>query len=113
MSFAVDSAALLEKVPTDEDLTIEEFKPTAAAGAFEFTVSVKDVTIGSDAAAENLKTIFGLEGTPSLGSAAFDPKNVTIEFDEPKDGKLKFMAKPNTGDSQALPASFFMKMKVR
>ena len=113
VSFAVDSAALLEKVPTDEDLTIEEFKPTAAAGAFEFTVSVKDVTIGSDAAAENLKTIFGLEGTPSLGSAAFDPKNVTIEFDEPKDGKLKFMAKPNTGDSQALPASFFMKMKVR
>ena len=113
ISFALDADRILDASPGNGDLVVEEFKPTVAAGVFEFTVGVKDVFIGANAAAENLKIVFGLEGTPSLGFTVFDPKNVTIEFGKPKDGKLKFTAKPNMGDSQLLPDSFFMKMMMR
>ena len=58
-------------MPTDDDLKVEGFKPSAAAGSFDFTVSVKDVTIGDKASVDNLKKLFGLEGAESLAPAAF------------------------------------------
>ena len=109
ISFAVDSAALLEKVPVDSDLKIEEFKPASAEGAFDFTVSVKDVTIGSGATDANLKKVFGLGGTTQLGTEEFDPDKVALEFGTPVNGKLKFTASPKDKTAK----SFFMKMKVK
>ena len=109
ISFAVDSAALLEKVPEDSDLNIEEFKPAAAEGAFDFTVSVKDVTVGSEATDVNLKKVFGLGGTTQLGVEEFDPDKVALEFGTPVNGKLKFTASPKDKTAK----SFFMKMKVK
>ena len=109
ISFAVDSASLLEKVPEDSDLKIEEFKPAVAEGAFDFTVSVKDVTVGSGATDANLKKVFGLGGTTQLGVEDFDPDKVALEFGTPINGKLKFTASPKDKTAK----SFFMKMKVR
>ena len=108
VSFATGSAALLPKMPTDEDLKVEEFKPSAAAGSFDFTVSVRDVTIGDKASVDNLKKLFGLEGAESLDAAAFSSENVSLDFREPQDGKLKFTATPAVDNAK----SFFMKVKV-
>ena len=108
-SFATDSAALLAKMPTDEDLKVEEFKPSPTAGSFDFTVSVKGVTIGDKASVDNLKKLFGLEGAESLDTAAFSPENVSLDFREPQDGKLKFTATPAVDNVK----SFFMKVKVK
>ena len=108
-SFATDSAALLAKMPTDEDLKVEEFKTSPTAGSFDFTVSVKDVKIGDKASVDNLKKLFGLEGAESLDSAALSSENVELDFKEPQDGKLKFSATPTVDNAK----SFFMKVKVR
>ena len=108
-SFATDSAALLAKMPTDDDLKVEEFKPSAMAGSFDFTVSVKGVKIGDKASVDNLKKLFGLEGAESLDTAAFSSENVSLDFREPQDGKLKFTATPAVDNAK----SFFMKVKVK
>ena len=109
VSFATDSEALLAKMPTDDDLKVEEFKPSATAGSFDFTVSVKDVTIGDKASVDNLKKLFGLEGAESLDPAAFSSEKVALDFKEPEDGKLKFTATPAVDNAK----SFFMKAKVK
>ena len=108
-SFATDSAALLAKMPTDEDLKVEEFKPSAMAGSFDFTVSVDGVKIGDKASEDNLKKLFGLEGAESLDAAAFSSENVSLDFREPQDGKLKFTATPMVDNVK----SFFMKAEVK
>ena len=108
-SFATDSAVLLAKMPTDDDLKVEEFKPSAMAGSFDFTVSVKDVKIGDKASVDNLKKLFELEGAESLDAAAFSSEKVSLDFKEPQDGKLKFSATPAVDNAK----SFFMKAKVK
>ena len=108
-SFALDQTTLLERNLMDEDLKIEEFKPSTDVGMFDFTVSIKDVEVGPFALAENLKKTFGLEGATELVPSAFDAANVGIEFGLPEDGKLKFIAEPLQKDAK----SFFMKMSVK
>lgn len=108
VSFALDCAALLEKSPTDEDLTIEEFMPTAENGKFDFMVSVKDVEIGSEAQAKNLKKMFDISGADTLDMKAFDPSNVVTEFGKPHNGKVLFSVKPNKKAD-----TFFMAVKMK
>ena len=108
-SFATDSAALLTKMPVDDDLKIEEFTPSTTVGSFDFTVSVKDVTIGDNANKDNLQKLFGLEGAEMLESSAFSSENVMLDFKDPQEGKLKFVATPVIDNAK----SFFMKMKVK
>ena len=107
-SFALAAQELMQGEITDEDLKVEEFKPSSESGKFDFTVSVKDVTVGSEAVEENLKQVIGLEGAESLGEV-FKSENVAIKFGQPEDGKLKFTAEPKNKDTK----SFFMKMKVK
>jgi len=90
-------------------LKVEEFKPSALPGSFDFTVSVKDVTIGDKASEENLKKLFGLEGAGVLEPSAFTTENVAIDFKVPQNGKLKFTATPAVGNAKA----FYMKMRVK
>lgn len=108
-SFALDQTTLLERNLTDEDLKIEEFKPSMDEGTFDFTVSIKDVAVGPLAMAENLKKTFGLKGATELVPSEFEEANVDIEFGMPEDGKLKFTAEPLDKDAK----SFFMKMSVK
>lgn len=107
-SFALAAPELMQGEITDEDLKVEEFKPSSESGKFDFTVSVKDVTVGSEAVEENLKQVIGLEGAESLGEV-FKSENVAIKFGQPEDGKLKFTAEPKNAEAK----SFFMKMKVK
>ena len=58
---------------------------------------------------DNLKKLFRLEGAESLDAAAFSPENVSLDFKEPQDGKLKFTATPAVDNAK----SFFMKVKVK
>ena len=50
-----------------------------------------------------------LEGAESLAPAAFSSENVSLDFKEPQDGKLKFTATPAVDNAK----SFFMKVKVK
>jgi len=109
VSFALGQDALLEMPPTDEDLEIEAFVPAAESGKFDFTVSVKDVEVSSEAAAANLKKVFGLEGGSSL--QGMSSENVDIVFGTPEDGKVKFTAGPNAANADA--TTFFMKVRVK
>jgi len=109
-SFALDSATLLRRNPSDEDLDIEDFQPSAIFGKFDFTVSIKDVTVGSDAAAENLKKVFWLEGGTTFNKDGLSSDNVDITFGTPVDGKVKFTAGPNAKNADA--KTFFMKVKM-
>ena len=108
LSYALGQDTLLETVPTDGDLAVEAFEPTAETGTFEFTVSVKDVEVGSETAKENLKKVFGLEGAATLDNAAFSSDKVEIDFGTPVDGKVKFTATPKDASARA----FFMKVKM-
>ena len=108
LSYALGQDTLLETVPADGDLAVEAFEPTAKTGTFEFTVSVKDVEVGSEAAKENLKKVFGLEGAATLDKAAFSSDKVEIDFGTPVDGKVKFAATPKDASARA----FFMKVKM-
>ena len=96
-------------MPTDDDLKVEEFRPSATVGSFDFMVRVEDVKIGDKASKDNLKKLFGLEGAESLAPAAFSSENVSLDFREPQDGKLKFTATPAVNSAKA----FFMKVKVK
>lgn len=107
-SFALATPELMQGEITDDDLKVEEFKPSSEAGKFDFTVSVKGVTVGSEAVGENLEQVIGLEGATSLGEG-FRPENVAVKFAQPEDGKLKFTAEPKDKSVK----SFFMRMKVR
>ena len=106
-AFAVKSAALLEKPIEDGDLEVKAFEPSAQDGKYDFTVEVEGVNIGSEALADHLKSVFGLEGGATLDALSSD--NVDISFSNPENGKLKFTAEPK--DTSA--TSFFMRVKVK
>jgi len=110
LSFALGSEVLIETAPTDGDLKVDTFEPATESGKFDFTVSVKDVEIGSEAAADNLKKVFGLEGGTTLDTGGLSSANVDITFGTPVNGKVKFTAGPNAKNANA--KTFFMKVKM-
>ena len=109
LSFALKTDALIENAPSDGDLKVEKFEPSAESGKYEFTISVKDIEVGSDAAEAQLKEVFGLEGATTLDDSAFSADNVGISFGTPENGNVKFTAEPK--DKTA--TSFFMKVKMK
>ena len=114
LSFALGADRLIGRGLKSEDVTIESFTPSQEKGAFEMTVSVKDVDIGSGSIAEavlkeNLKKVLGIEGAKSLSSGAFSSDNIDITFDAPVDGKAKFTVSPPADAGN----SFFMRVKVK
>ena len=114
LSYALGADALIDKELASDDVKIESFVPTSTDGRFEFTVSVKDVNIGSgsvevETLKENLKKALGVEGASALTPDAFSSDNVDITLDAPVDGKARFTVSSRTyaGDS------FFMRVKVK
>ena len=119
ISYALGSETLIEIAPTDADLTVETFEPKSGEnGKFDFTVGVEGVDVGGaatteaqkEALKENLKLVFGVEGSTSLDTNGFSSDNVDINFDTPENGKVKFTAGPNAKNADA--KMFFMKVKV-
>jgi len=109
LSFALHTDKLIGVAPKDGDLKINDFVPASEAGKFDMTVELTGVEVGTAATAENLKQVFGLEGSSTLDADSFSPSNVAIEFGTPVGGKVKCTVVPV--DKTA--GSFFMKMKLK
>ena len=114
LSYALGAGSLIDKELTSDDVKIESFTPASTEGKFEFTVSVKDVNIGSGSVSvetlkENLKKVLGIEGAATLSPDGFSPDNINITFDTPVDGKAKFTVTPPADAGN----SFFMRVKVK
>ena len=110
LSYALDADTLIAEAPKQEDVKIDEFEPEpSAAGEFNLSIAVDNVTIGENAKTENLAKVFGIEGATSLDGNGFSSENVGIEFGKPVDGKVKLKATPKDKSVK----SFFMRVKVK
>jgi len=109
LSFALHSNKLIETAPVQGDLKIDDFKHSATDGGFDMIVSLDGVNVGSEASKENLKKVFGIEGSTSLFGDSFSSASVDLEFGTPEKGKVKCTAVPK--DKAA--TSFFIKMKLK
>ena len=111
LSFALGSESLIGKSPAEGDIKIDNFEPSKTSGKYEFEVSIEDVTVGSGATEENIKKVFGIEGSTEIGdnTKPFSAENVGITLAEPKDGKIKFTA----GPTEQTATRFFMKVKMK
>jgi len=107
LSYALDLTAVLEKIPVEGDLKIDALETTATAGAYELTVSLKDVAVGTGATAANLAEVFGVEGAAAV-DGAFSVENVAFTFGTPVAGKVKVIA----GPKDPTAAQFFLKVKM-
>ena len=107
-SFALDAASLLARQPTDDDLTVVSFAPSATAGRFDFVVSVKGVTVGGGATSANLLRILGIEGATTLSPKDFRPENATVDLAAPSGGNVRLTVGPAAADAPA----FFMRARV-
>jgi hypothetical protein len=54
----------------------------------------------------NLKKLFQVEGASMLSGEAFSTSNVSVEFDDPRDGGVAVFAKPKRASS-----AFFFRLK--
>ena len=111
LSFALGSESLIAEAPAEGDIKIDNFEPSETSGKYDFEVSIEDVTVGNGATEENIKKVFGIEGSTALGddTKPFSAENVGITLAEPKDGKIKFTA----GPTDTTATSFFMKVKMK
>ena len=107
LSFALDADTLIVNAPKLGDLKIEEFKPNATSGAFDFEVSVENIFIGEGATAANLAEIFGIEGS-TTPNGDYSSNDVELSFGTPENGRVKCAAKPK----DATNPSFFMKVRM-
>ena len=103
-AYALDLPTLPEAAP--ESLSINEIAVNDD-GAWNLSVSVGDLSVGSSADANDLKTVFSVEGATELKEASFSTNNVNMAFGAPKDGKVQVSVKPKN-DAEL----FFMRMKM-
>jgi hypothetical protein len=108
LSYALNTASLIAKEVKVGDVVIENFKKSSKPGVFDFTVSVKDISIGDDALEENIKKVFGIEGSTSLKSELFSPDLLRVKAVALESGKVRFTVEPNDITAK----SFFFKVKM-
>ena len=92
-SYAIGANGLVEKMFKKDDVSIRSLN-VAANGGFSFEVDVKDVALGVDATAENLATVFGMQGAASLREDSFSSKNVSVTLGVATNGRLSVTATP-------------------
>lgn len=107
LSFALDTDALIVGAPKQGDLKIDMFKPSTTRGAFDFEISVENISIGEGATAANLAEVFGIEGS-STPNGAYSSNAVELTFRTPENGKVKCTVKAK----DATTTSFFMRVKM-
>ena len=103
-AYALDLETLPETAP--ESLSINEIAANDD-GAWSLSVSVGDLSVGSDADVNDLKTVFSVEGATELTEASFSPDNVKTTFSAPQDGKVKVSVAPKNDAGR-----FFIRMKM-
>ena len=107
MSFALASPKLLDESLSESDLRIQSFESAGAGdGTSLMVLGVKDVAIGEDALPENLKKLFQVEGADTLSDEAFSTSNVSVVFDEPRNGGIAVQATPKSASN-----AFFFRLK--
>ena len=106
-SFAMDLSGLAPE-PEDGDLKIDEIRSSDVVGSCEILFSLENAKIGQSALEARLKTIFGVEGTTTLGEGEFSADGVSISLEPTADGRVKATVTP--ADS---PDSFFMRVKMK
>jgi len=109
LSFALHTDKLIDVAPKDGDLNVNNFLPTSNTGTYEMTVELVGIEVGAAAMAENLKRVFGIEGSTSLDADSFSPDDVGIEFGTPVGGKVKCTVAPKDKTTEA----FFIKVKMK
>ena len=108
LSFALGSSTLIADEPVDGEVAIDSIGTISSDGTMAFTVSIEDIAVGDGALEENLKKVFNIEGTTSIGdSSSFSSDNVEIHLAEPVDGKVKFTVSP-----KGSPNTFFIRSKL-
>lgn len=107
MSYALGADAIVP-VPQEGDLKIDDAS-VGEDGKLEAVFSLDGVYVSRVALEERLKTVFGVEGSCTLDSAAFSSDNIYLTLEPTDDGRIrvKVTPPPNAGDS------YFMKVKVK
>lgn len=107
-SFAMDLSELAP-VPEDGDLKIDEIRSSDVAGSCEILFSLENAEIGQSAVEARLKTIFGVEGTATLGEGEFSADGVGISLEPTDDGRIRATVTPPNGTSNA----FFIRVRMK
>ena len=104
-AYALDLGALPEVAPTN--VVIDTIEVSSTKG-WSLSLSVGDgLKIGSAAEAEDLGTVFVVEGAAELKEESFSAGNVTATLSAAEDGKLAVQITPVEGDKQ-----FFVRVKM-
>ena len=109
LSYALGSASLIAFAPTSEDVRIVRFVPSGGTNAFDLSVSVAGVSVGSAATAANLGKVFAVEGAETLTESMFSTNSVNVAFGTPSDGLLKLSVSPKDLSAK----SFFFRVKLK
>lgn len=107
LSFALDADALIVGAPKQGDLKIDAFKPSTTRGAFDFEISVENISIGEGATAANLAEVFAIEGS-TTPNGTYSSDDVEVTFGTPSNGNVKCTARAK----DATKTLFFMKVKM-
>ena len=105
-SYAIGADGLVEKPFQDEDVTIDAPAVTSD-GTLSFEVDVDGVQLGSSATAQNLATVFEVQGASSLAGDSFSSENVDVALGVSADGRLLVRATP-----KAVHDSFFIRVRM-
>ena len=108
-SYVLGQPALLpEEIPEDA-LLVEDFEPDASAGdgAYALTFRLEDATLGEEAVAALLDTVFEVQGGTSPDALSGEDVETTFEI---VDGKVRVKVSPK-GDT--LPGTFFYRIRLK
>ncbi len=105
-AYALDLSELPEKAPTNVVIRAIGSASTAEGG-WNLVVSVDDVSVGDGVSAEDLGTLFSVEGATDLTEESFSADNVTTTFGTPENGKVKVAVTPKDAAEQ-----FFFRVKM-
>lgn len=105
-SYAIGANELVEKSFNNGDVSIRSLE-TTSTGAFLFEVDINSVVLGAAATAENLATVFGIQGAASLRESAFSSKNVNVTLGVATHGRLLVTAMPKQAGKV-----FFVRVKM-
>ena len=109
LSYALDSASLIATAPSSGDVRIVRFVPSLSDSAFDLSISVAGVSVGSAATAANLAKVFAVEGAETPIEGFFSTNNVNVVFTVPADGLVKLSVTPKD-----LPAkSYFFRVRIK
>ena len=105
-SYAIGANGLVEKVFQNSDVAIDSLE-TESSGSFTFEVDIKDVLIGAGATAENLATVFDVQGAASLDKRSFSSDNVAVSLGVSANGKLSVSVTP-----KVTCGTFFVRVRM-